>query len=99
MRWPLKIIRIAGHSMQPLIRDGELLFVNKWAYLFKSPKIGDIVVFRNPKNKNQLFCKRIAGIGDGRLIVRGDNVADSLDVEPIESSLILGKAFHLTHGH
>lgn len=94
MLWPLKRIKIHGHSMQPSINDGDFLLVNCWAYLFRSPQIGDVVVFRNPQNKKQLICKRIADTRGHNYIVKGDNHKDSFDSEKFGSvagSSIIGK--------
>lgn len=65
--------------MQPMIRDGQLLLVNQWAYIFRGPRLGEIVVFQNPQNKEQFFCKRITGLESDNYVLRGDNVSDSLD--------------------
>ena len=94
MLWPFKRIKITGHSMEPLLRDGDFLLVNQWAYIFFRPKIEDIVVFKNPQNKNQLLCKRIAEIQGVNYILLGDNHSDTLDssqLGPIPRRLILGR--------
>jgi len=93
MTWPLKIVKIQGHSMQPLIKDGQLLFVNQWAYLFRRPRIGEVVVFRSPGGK-ELFCKRITAVNGSDYILHGDNPADSLDsraLGAISIKAILGR--------
>ena len=89
--WPFKPLKIRGHSMQPVIRDGELCLVNRWAYLFKKPQIGDIVVF---DSSGKLFCKRIAAIERDLFTMLGDNRADSLDssaLGPISAKSIIGR--------
>ena len=89
MNWPFKIFKISGHSMQPLITDGDLLLVNAWAYLFRQPKIGEIVVFRQA---DKLFCKRITAMEGRDYAVAGDNKSDSLDSGPISFPSIIGRA-------
>ena len=45
--------------MEPKIKNGELVLVSNIFYLFKKPKIGDIVAF---KEKDKIFIKRITKI-------------------------------------
>ena len=55
---------VKGHSMEPTLREQEVLVVNKWKYLFGSPKVGDVVILKNPlenDGKEKLLVKRIVG--------------------------------------
>lgn len=65
----LDIVHVSGNSMQPTIRNGEMLIVNKLAYgidkpfgdsllvCWGEPKVGDIVVFMRSGN---MVVKRVA---------------------------------------
>lgn len=65
-------IRVDGSSMEPTLHNGEFLIVNKLAYKFGSPQIGDVVVFHFPGNPEQEYIKRIIGLpGDNVVIVNG----------------------------
>jgi len=65
-------IRVDGSSMEPTLRTGEYVIVNKLAYKLGSPRIGDVVVFRYPRNPSQEYIKRIIGLpGDQVKITRG----------------------------
>ncbi|MEF2248677.1 signal peptidase I [Paenibacillus sp. IITD108] len=55
---------VKGHSMEPTLKEKEVLFINKWKYLFGSPKVGDVVILENPlgnDGKEKLLVKRIVG--------------------------------------
>ncbi|OGE75463.1 MAG: hypothetical protein A3C85_03130 [Candidatus Doudnabacteria bacterium RIFCSPHIGHO2_02_FULL_48_21] len=65
--------------MLPLIKDGQLFFINQWAYLLRGPATGDVIVFQNPANKTQRLCKRVAAVQGDYLTLLGDNSLDSLD--------------------
>lgn len=79
--------------MQPAIRDGSIVFVNAWAYLFKKPRIGDVVVFHYG---HELWCKRVVAAGKKEnYFVQGDNLADSREVPTISGKQIIGKIFSL----
>lgn len=65
---------VEGHSMEPTLEDQEWLFVNKIAYLFVSPKLGDVVVLKDPEadgnGKASYLVKRIVGLPGDTIEVR-----------------------------
>lgn len=65
-------IRVDGYSMEPTLKDGEFVIVNKLAYRFGSPQRGDVIVFRYPRDPEQEYIKRIIGLpGDTVKVVNG----------------------------
>ncbi|MBI4181366.1 MAG: signal peptidase I [Candidatus Aenigmarchaeota archaeon] len=52
---------INGPSMEPALRDGELVLVNKRAPLSAIAR-GDIVMFRSPSDPSRVYVKRVAGL-------------------------------------
>lgn len=67
-----------GMSMEPTIKDREIVFVNKIIYKFKMPERGDIIVFRTNESPPLYFTKRIIGlpgetieIKKGRIFING----------------------------
>jgi signal peptidase I len=65
-------IRVDGNSMEPTLRNGEFVIVNKLAYKFGSPSIGDVIVFHYPRDPNQEYIKRVIGLsGDHVNIMNG----------------------------
>jgi signal peptidase I len=82
-------IRVDGYSMVPTLQNGELVIVNRLSYKFSKPKIGDVIVFRFPKNPQQEYIKRIIGLpGDlvevhsGRVMVNGKVIDEPYISEP-----------------
>ena len=69
-------LRIIGHSMEPILSNKNLVLVSNFFYLFKEPKINDIVAFRF---NNKIFVKRILKFKNKKYFLEGDNKADSLD--------------------
>ena len=70
--------RVQGTSMEPLLRDGDRIVVNKFVYRFQSIETGDVVVFWYPREPSVSFIKRVVGrpgdlveIRAGRLFVNG----------------------------
>lgn len=90
----LSKFKISGHSMDPYIKDEDKVLASGIFYLFKSPKINDIVAI---KHKESFLIKRISKINDNKFFVRGDNEKDSLDSRKfgfISRQDILGKVFY-----
>ncbi len=79
--------------MEPTLKSGDYLIVNKLAYMFSKPSEGDIVVFRHPK-KDKFLVKRINKVHDSKYYVVGDNKTYSTDSRhfgAINKHLIIGK--------
>jgi signal peptidase I len=94
-----------GSSMEPAIKPGAVLVVNRLAYGFRLPwarsyllrwsipETGDVLVFYTPED--QVVVKRCAGVaGRGEFIALGDNSLQSYDSRsygPVEVNNIIGK--------
>jgi len=59
-----------GHSMVPAVRYGDYVYVSRYAYLFRSPQRGDVIVFMNAR-LNSHFMKRIAGLPGDTIQMQG----------------------------
>lgn len=55
-------IRVDGTSMEPNLHTGEYVVVNKFAYRFGQPYLGDVIVFHFPGNPGQEYIKRVIGV-------------------------------------
>jgi phage repressor protein C with HTH and peptisase S24 domain len=81
--------------MEPHIVDSSSVLVSIIPFLFKSPKVSDIVVFKDKNGK--ILIKRIAGKEGDEYFVRGDNKSDSLDSRKlgnISRKQIIGKVIY-----
>jgi signal peptidase I len=78
--------RIPSDSMMPTLLDGDFIIVNKYAYGLRlpvinrkiipigSPRRGDVVVFRFPKDPSVNFIKRLIGLPGDHVQVRRDRI-------------------------
>lgn len=65
-------VRVYNVSMQPTLKQGYLLVVNKIVYRVAEPKRGDVVVFHHNGNKNEDYIKRMIGLpGDVVSVANG----------------------------
>ena len=67
---------VAGHSMEPALREGDWLLVLPPR---RQPRIGEVVVVRDPREPTRLLLKRVAAVRDGEITVMGDRRDHSTD--------------------
>jgi len=93
-----------GYSMEPTIRSGSVLVVNRLQYGFRfpgqkgflvrwaSPRDGDIVVFITPSG--YVAVKRASGIYEDVFMAKGDNYLfsyDSRSFGPVSVDAVIGR--------
>jgi signal peptidase I len=62
---------VEGSSMEPNFFTHDLVIVNRAVYFFASPQRGDVVVLHNPNNADQDFIKRVIGLPNEHIDIRG----------------------------
>jgi len=71
--------RVVGPSMEPTLRPGDHVLVDRWTYRHRPPRPGEIVLLAGPSGEP--WIKRVGVApepGEGLWLV-GDNAARSLD--------------------
>ena len=70
--------QVSGHSMEPVLEDGDVVLINRIAYRLSAPKRLDLAVFRS-RDGSRLYLKRIIGlpgetvqIQDGKIYINGE---------------------------
>lgn len=67
------VVIVHGKSMEPTFKSGHKLFLHKWVYLLRKPRVGEVVVFKDPDNpKNSDVKRMIAGPRDTVQIYGGE---------------------------
>jgi signal peptidase I len=76
-------VRVHGDSMQPTLRPGAVVVIDKVGYRFHDPRRGDVVVTSDPRNGVSIV-KRVVAVGgdsvaleNGSLVVNGVTVAET----------------------
>lgn len=93
-----------GESMKPVLRNGDIILVNRIVYDASSPHRGDIVVFKPNGNENSHFyIKRLIGlpgekiqIKDGKIYINGKKLKESYDTTEIEEAGIASDELQLS---
>jgi signal peptidase I len=82
-RFVVTAVVVQGRSMMPTLKDGERYYLNRWRYLFVSPRRGDIVVIRDPGHAD-FAVKRIVAqpydwinLRNGRIYINGRRLEES----------------------
>ncbi|MFA6416409.1 MAG: signal peptidase I [Candidatus Paceibacterota bacterium] len=96
---------VSGASMEPNFYDHEYLIVDELSYLLRSPKRGEVVIFRFPENPKMFFIKRVIGlpgetvdIANSKItITSADGKSQTLD-EPYAEGVTMTEVNHLKLG-
>jgi signal peptidase I len=62
-------VRVMGHSMTPLLWEGDVLLVSRAAYMRGKPAPGDVVLYRHPHEERE-DIKRVLGLPGDAVEVR-----------------------------
>ena len=87
-----RLMRVAGsgHSMEPGLRDGDWLIVDRRG----RANIGDVVVAVDPRENGRVIIKRLATVGsDSQLTIASDHPAHAEEeIGPVAASAVVGRA-------
>jgi len=78
--------------MEPALRAGDWIVVSGFR---RRPRVGEVVLVRDPRDPEHLMLKRVAGVADGVCTVLGDRPEESTDSRvfgPIPLPDVLGRA-------
>ncbi len=70
--WVAQPFIVSGTSMVPTFHDGEYLIVDELSYHVGEPARGDVVIFHYPKDTTKYFIKRVIGLPNETVEVKGD---------------------------
>jgi nickel-type superoxide dismutase maturation protease len=62
--------------MEPTLRAGDWIVVSR---LWGPPRVGEIVLVRDPRDPENLMLKRVAAVADGACTLLGDRPEESTD--------------------
>lgn len=65
---------VSGLSMFPTFNNGDYLIVDKLSYELGNPKRDDVVVFRYPGDTTKFFIKRVIGLPNETVDIKGNDV-------------------------
>ncbi len=65
---------VSGSSMIPTFENADYLIVDKISYKLSNPERDDVVVFRYPNDKKKFFIKRIIGLPNDIVDIKGSVV-------------------------
>lgn len=84
-------VAVSGHSMEPGLRDGDWLVVDRAARRFSA---GDVVVARDPRERDRLIVKRVGEVGtDSQLMLASDHPAHASErIGPVPGNDVVGRA-------
>ena len=78
--------------MEPTLRAGDWIVVSS---LSRPPRVGEIVLVRDPRDPENLMLKRVGEVSDAACTVLGDRPegsTDSREFGPVPLANVLGRA-------
>jgi signal peptidase I len=84
--WVVEPAFVSQVSMRPTLDDGNVLVIDKLSYLFRDPKVGEIVTARLPDTGESVVKRVVAvagdsiGFYDGAMLLNDQSVDDSYAV-------------------
>jgi signal peptidase I len=92
---------VSGSSMVPTFENGDYLVVDKLSYELGTPQRYDVAVFRYPNDPSKFFIKRIIGLPNETVDIRGDVVTITNQDNPqgfvLEQPFVKNTADSQTH--
>ena len=88
--WPIRRVVVADWSMSPTLQPGDRLLVVGWL----APRVGDVVVARDPEAPTRLLVKRVAAVDRTGVDLRVEPGAfgrDSRRFGPVAREAVLGR--------
>ncbi|KKS03998.1 MAG: Signal peptidase I [Candidatus Nomurabacteria bacterium GW2011_GWA2_41_25] len=65
---------VSGNSMVPTFENGDYLIIDKISYELGNIKRNDVAVFRYPNDPTKFFIKRIIGLPNETVDIKGNDV-------------------------
>ena len=78
--------------MEPTLWAGDWIVVSATS---RPPRVGEIVLVRDPRNPENLMLKRVFAVADGACTLLGDRLEESTDSRtfgPVPLANVLGRA-------
>lgn len=92
---------VSGSSMFPTFENGNYLIIDKLSYKISSPQRDDVVVFKYPNDQTKYFIKRIIGLPNETLDIKGNAVTITNSAHPegftLDQPYVLNGANNITH--
>ncbi|MBD3238367.1 MAG: signal peptidase I [Candidatus Moranbacteria bacterium] len=87
---------VKGASMEPNFHEGEYLIINEIGWKFKGIKRGEVLVFKNPGNKKDYFIKRVVGLPNEKVEIKGGRITIFNQEHP--QGMVLDESEYLPEG-
>lgn len=88
---PYPMAAITSGSMWPVLKEGDLIFV-QGVQSKNDIRVGDVIVYRN-KSNNTFVIHRVVTMGDAMLTTKGD--ANFSNDAPVPYDDVVGKTFQV----
>ena len=88
--------KIPSGSMRPTLMEGDRILVNKYAYRYRDPKRGEVIVFKSVEGNKKDYIKRLIGVGGDEVEIRDGKIWVNHQV--LEEPKIFREFFYYNRG-
>ena len=92
---------VSGSSMVPTFENGDYLIVDKISYELGNIKRDDVVVFRYPGDTTKFFIKRVIGLPNETVDIKGNDVTITNTTHPdglkLDQPFVQNTANNISH--
>ena len=96
-------VSVVGDSMNPVMSNGDITLINRFAYNMGTPKRGDVVAFKpNGNDRSYYYIKRIVGlpgetveIRDGKIYINDKELEEEYITSEIDDAGIVDEPIKL----
>ncbi len=78
---------VSGASMVPTFKDKDYLIIDELTYRVEDPKRGDVIVFHPPQDTKVYYIKRIIGLPNETIVIKGSSVTIKNEEHPLGFAL------------
>ncbi|TSC66544.1 MAG: signal peptidase I [Microgenomates group bacterium Gr01-1014_80] len=80
--------KVSGSSMVPAFHDGDFILTDKVSYRVTGPKVGDVIVLKDPLDESKDFIKRIIATSGQTLKVEKNSIF--INGRPLDENYLPG---------
>ncbi|MEK7113780.1 MAG: signal peptidase I [Patescibacteria group bacterium] len=88
---------VSGSSKIPTFEDAQYLIIDEISYRFSEPKRGQVIVFKYPNDTKKFFIKRIIGLPNETVDIKGDIVIIKNEENP--DGFVLSQEYVKNHAN
>jgi hypothetical protein len=85
------VLIMRSEAMAPTIENGDIIFVDAWAFAKRQPQVHDVVAGKDVQIQQQ-FLRRVTAVDSSGVSLRSDNITSPAAQSRVDLAQISGRA-------